>query len=160
MRLFLKITLIIIAIVLLIIIICGTIVGVTAYQGYQLYKSFKESNIQSDLGDIAKGDCSKEPLVEAKYADLKQKSQSSCRNKIIRFAIKKAGLDLCYLIVDNSSELDNDLQTIKSYCSFLNNVSLSGTEVNLTKINVEIPEDLKERFSQIGQSLSRKFNSG
>ena len=108
------------AIVGIIILIVLIIVGVTAYQGYAVYKTAmsEKDNIQSNMQELAKGDCTKIPLIESSINKIKGKVVGACKNPIIRMALNK--MDKvpikCSNIGDLENQVNNSLAPIKEAC--------------------------------------------
>ena len=112
-----KILLIILAIILII----GIVIGITAYQAYSLFKTVqKETIIWQDMTQITElKDCSKISELEASVLRVKEKTESACKNPIIRIAIDKIPqMEIkCSDVPKLEQQAEEKINPVKTFCA-------------------------------------------
>lgn len=101
----------------LIVIFALIAVAITLYQVKGIIAIAKDQSIQQDFDTLMKGDCSKLPVIDAKYADIKTKIKYACYNPILKILIEKMETEntgFCSQIDNN--EFENNLTKIREYC--------------------------------------------
>lgn len=108
------------AIIGIIFLVLILIVGISAYQIYNLVKEVQEKTptIQENIKSLTNGDCTKIKPIESDINDIKSKATSACKNPLIKIAVQK--LEQVPIKCDQLSEIDkqitNDLEPIKLAC--------------------------------------------
>ena len=75
-----------------ILIIIGAIIGITVYQVVSFVGFVQEEVplLESDIADLTKGDCSKTSAIELRFNNIKSRSDSVCKNPLIKWGVSKA----------------------------------------------------------------------
>jgi hypothetical protein len=108
----------VIGIVLFILLI---IAGITAYQAYGLIKltQAEKINLETNIQELQKGDCSRIPAIETSANKIKAKAESSCKNPIINYAVTKIQQIpvKCADLKSFEEQMQNSLTQIKNACN-------------------------------------------
>ena len=111
----------ILLIVLAIFLIIGIYIGFTAYQAYSTIKSIQAEQplIEADVQALQQGDCSKIEPIETRISNIKAKAESSCKNPLINYIVKK--IEQIPIKCDNLSSFETQMTSqfaqIKSACA-------------------------------------------
>lgn len=108
--------------ILIIIVLIGAVIGITAYQAYSFYKVIQtegtalNNNIQSLQNNQ---DCSKIQAIEASAEKIKSEATSACRNPIIKIAVDKMEQIpvKCGDLNSLTAQMQTSLTPIKEYCA-------------------------------------------
>ena len=104
-----------------IILIIGIIIGITAYQAYSLVKTVQqETIIWQNMTQITEtNDCSKIPELEASILRVKEKTESACKNPIIRIAIDKIPqMEVkCSDVPKLEQQTEEKIKPVKAFCA-------------------------------------------
>ena len=119
MKKWLKICLIILAILIIAIAVFGFI---TYNQAKGILDISKDNSLQTDINSLRNGDCSKLPAVEEDYSVIKEKINSGCSNPVLKPIIEKEAekmnqTNICSEIKNPDNELEKALAQIKTTCS-------------------------------------------
>jgi hypothetical protein len=105
----------------IIILIILLIAGITAWQGYNFYKTatVEVNNMKIYSEKLTKGDCTQIKNIELSASKIKLKAQEACINPIINIAIDK--MEQIPIKCNNLKELENQMLTqlapIKELCN-------------------------------------------
>jgi hypothetical protein len=103
------------------------ILGITAYQVYDLLKTIEsqQAQIQSDINQLKQGDCSKISSIETRIIILESKATFTCTNPIVSYASAKysASPYTCQDIPALKNQAEGALESAKDSCDLqtLNN---------------------------------------
>jgi|SRR3989344_3071363 len=97
-------------------------IGITIYQGKQIYNTINNDEFKADLDAVTKGDCRKLPELNIKIAELKQKISSACINPALRMVIVAQTKDffqgnVCQEINSPSNNINNIITQIEANCT-------------------------------------------
>jgi hypothetical protein len=134
------------------------LLGITAYQAFDLYNAIttQQNAIQSDTNHLIGGDCSKISSIETRVILLESKANSACANPIIYFASVKY-VNLPYNCKDISSlkeQAENALNEAKNNCDI-------KTLKNFTqeKIQEYLANLTRDNYQQYAQNFSLNISN-
>jgi beta-lactamase regulating signal transducer with metallopeptidase domain len=103
------------------ILILGVVIGITAYQTYDLIKVVNEekTNLENNIAALQNEDCTKIAEIELSTEKIKIKATSACKNPIINYAISKIEQIpiKCGDLQDLESQIQENLTQIKNNCT-------------------------------------------
>jgi len=107
----------------IIILVVGVIIGFTAYQTYDLYKTImnEQPNIENNAEALQRGDCSKIPEINISIEKIKSKAESACKNPIIRYTVEKMQQVpvKCDKLSTIETQIQVDLSKLREACANL-----------------------------------------
>ena len=116
------------AVLLIIILIIVAVIVITFFQGYDLYKTVmsEKTNLDNNIAELQKGNCTKLPEVEASLAKIEAKATSACKNPILSMAVSSINnIPLrCKDMSDLKAQAEANLAQVKEICA--NNTRISS----------------------------------
>jgi len=111
-----KIFLIILAILILLIVAFASL---TIYQIKQIYNLASDPELNKDIVDLTKGNCSKLQVLEPKLSQIQISLKSYCINPVIKALSKKIrvyNMDICAEIISPENKIQQLLNQAKTMC--------------------------------------------
>lgn len=105
----------------IVVLVLGIIIGVTAYQAYDLINTAKEeqTNMKNEIAGLQTGNCSKITSIETSLNQIVKKAKSACKNPLINYAVNKIK-DMpikCQNVTSLENQMQIGLAPVKAACA-------------------------------------------